>query len=276
MTDLVYYIHRTRTRALRQKYCSSVVNHRPLFLKKRRPTLTRDVNNNINQSKWYHWCLVDRTNRTQFEYCDIFCDKSSMFGFEQRLPNGYRKCLTDILDDGATYEDVPRHPSELFVDFLFLASQADARDPATLKRYGITHVVNCVGNSTSRRNPYKASTGVIKYYQFSSDDCPSYPMIAQHFDPVRNFLDEAYESGGRALVHCKAGVNRSATLCVAYMMLKKKMTLLKAVAVAKRKRIYVLTNTGFRQQLIDFAKNNDLVTEKNGKSNRGRHARNSY
>ena len=35
------------------------------------------------------------------------------------------------------------------------------------------------------------------------------------------FVDNARHGGGRVLIHCASGVNRSAALCVAYLMMSK-------------------------------------------------------
>lgn len=54
---------------------------------------------------------------------------------------------------------------------------------------------------------------------------------------------------GKVLVHCHVGVSRSATLVLAYLMLKQKLTLVEAVCAIKDNR-GVIPNRGFLRQLI--------------------------
>lgn len=49
------------------------------------------------------------------------------------------------------------------------------------------------------------------------DDVPS-ANLAPYFDRVANKLNEVIARGGRVLVHCMAGISRSSTLCIAYLM----------------------------------------------------------
>lgn len=44
--------------------------------------------------------------------------------------------------------------------------------------------------------------------------------IIQHFQQVKDFIDEGLNSGGKILVHGNAGISRSAALVLAYMMEK--------------------------------------------------------
>ena len=59
-------------------------------------------------------------------------------------------------------------------------------------------------------------------------------------------------SGGKTLVHCVAGVSRSATLCLAYLIKHERMPLKKAFAHLKSRRQSIKPNAGFFTQLIEF------------------------
>lgn len=54
---------------------------------------------------------------------------------------------------------------------------------------------------------------------------------------------------GKVLVHCHVGVSRSATLVLAYLMLKQNLTLVEAICAVKDNR-GVIPNRGFLRQLI--------------------------
>lgn len=59
-------------------------------------------------------------------------------------------------------------------------------------------------------------------------------------------------AGGKTLVHCVAGVSRSASLCLAYLIKHERMPLRKAFAHLRSRRPSIRPNTGFFTQLIEF------------------------
>ena len=159
-------------------------------------------------------------------------------------------------------------PGEL-LDYLFIGNMREARNPRVLRRFRITHVLNCAASpkSTSGEDEdcfrYDPDTsGVTAYEEFEARDNDGYPILS-HFNRARKFIDEARDSGGRALVHCEMGVNRSGAICIAYMMLAQNITLLKVLKMVKRERPVVLVNEGFQKQLIEFARDHDLLYKDN-------------
>jgi len=60
----------------------------------------------------------------------------------------------------------------------------------------------------------------------------------------------------RVLVHCQAGISRSATLVIAYLIKHQKMNLKDAYLHVKSKRPQIGPNKGFIQQLMDFVLKN--------------------
>ena len=78
--------------------------------------------------------------------------------------------------------------------------------------------------------------------------------ISKHFDKVLLFMEAAVRGGGKILVHCNLGVNRSGAVAAAYLMTSQNLTLLATVALLKKKRQMVLSNKGFRRQIVAFAR----------------------
>lgn len=60
------------------------------------------------------------------------------------------------------------------------------------------------------------------------------------------------KKGGKTLVHCVAGVSRSATICLAYLVKYQQMTLEQAYRHVKKRRSVIHPNAGFWRQLIDY------------------------
>uniref|UniRef100_A0A8C7Z9U6 Protein-tyrosine-phosphatase n=1 Tax=Oryzias sinensis TaxID=183150 RepID=A0A8C7Z9U6_9TELE len=73
-----------------------------------------------------------------------------------------------------------------------------------------------------------------------------------HFDWVADKVRVTAENGGRTLVHCNAGVSRSAALCMAFLMRHRGATLLDAHAWLKSCRPIIRPNHGFWRQLIVY------------------------
>ncbi|KAK3828510.1 MAG: protein-tyrosine phosphatase-like protein [Benniella sp.] len=77
-----------------------------------------------------------------------------------------------------------------------------------------------------------------------------YINLIQHFPDTFKFIDDAISNGGKVLVHCMAGVSRSATIVTAYMMKHKKMSASDALVAVQSIRPIVDPNDGFVRQLI--------------------------
>jgi hypothetical protein len=78
--------------------------------------------------------------------------------------------------------------------------------------------------------------------------------ITEHFEKVFAFISEAKAtSSGRILVHCRAGISRSATFVLGYLMHAGHVTSLRdALKWVVVQRPYVLPNKSFREQLLDY------------------------
>jgi protein-tyrosine phosphatase len=63
----------------------------------------------------------------------------------------------------------------------------------------------------------------------------------------------------KVFVHCAAGMSRSATIVIAYLMWKQKMLLCDAIDFVKKKRPIISPNLNFMRQLQTFQ---DLLIKK--------------
>lgn len=64
--------------------------------------------------------------------------------------------------------------------------------------------------------------------------------------------EEAHQSGHGVLVHCQAGVSRSATIVIAYLMKHTLMTMTDAYKYVRSRRPVVSPNLNFMGQLLEF------------------------
>ena len=66
------------------------------------------------------------------------------------------------------------------------------------------------------------------------------------------FPDNVKNSQGKVLVHCHAGISRSATICLAYLIACHKVSLSEAFQYVKRRRHVISPNFNFMGQLMKF------------------------
>lgn len=79
--------------------------------------------------------------------------------------------------------------------------------------------------------------------------------LLSHFEFTCNWISEAIEnSNGTVLVHCAAGVSRSASIVLAYIMKKFEMDFNEALKFVQKSRTSVSPNSGFCKQLIFWKK----------------------
>uniref|UniRef100_A0A8C2TS54 Uncharacterized protein n=1 Tax=Coturnix japonica TaxID=93934 RepID=A0A8C2TS54_COTJA len=81
--------------------------------------------------------------------------------------------------------------------------------------------------------------------------CPSQERM-QHFKESIKFIHECRLHGGGCLVHCLAGVSRSTTILVAYLMTVTELGWERCLAATKAVRSYASPNFGFQQQLQEY------------------------
>ena len=60
--------------------------------------------------------------------------------------------------------------------------------------------------------------------------------VVLFFQPIFDFIDQLLCNGKHVLIHCLAGAHRAGTTAIAYLMYKKKISLQKAIVLAKLRR----------------------------------------
>ncbi|XP_077418020.1 dual specificity protein phosphatase 18 [Vanacampus margaritifer] len=112
--------------------------------------------------------------------------------------------------------------------------------------------ITCIINVTETKSCSAALHGV-EYIHIPLPDSPSSPL-GDHFDEMADKIQHVAQSGGRTLVHCNAGVSRSAALCMAFLVKHRDATLAEAHARVKTCRPMARPNNGFWKQLIEYEK----------------------
>ena len=81
-----------------------------------------------------------------------------------------------------------------------------------------------------------------------------------------NFIDNAITSKKNILVHCMAGVSRSASVVIYYFMKKYGLSYNRAEKMVKDKRSIINPNVCFKEQLLGYQKKRDKFSEQDVKA----------
>lgn len=107
---------------------------------------------------------------------------------------------------------------------LFLCG-AGVAIPCFIEKLGVTCIVNAAPELPD--TPLPESNPL--YYQVPVLDKGDIDL-KYYFDEVADLIEQVRLADGRSMVHCVAGVSRSASLCIAYLMKHMGMTLREAFA----------------------------------------------
>jgi protein-tyrosine phosphatase len=157
-----------------------------------------------------------------------------------------------------TFQGELYYPPRRITNHVWVGSRATAADPVFLKKNEIKFVVNC------------------------SKDIPKYSEIPMLRVPVNDSPQDTEKMGkflkmaslairdvtrynGNVLIHCYAGMNRSATVAAAYLMTIKGLTAQQAMDIIKKKKPETFTPMNFRPALKSYEetlKKNGVIAKK--------------
>ncbi|KAL4649215.1 dual specificity protein phosphatase 1 [Arapaima gigas] len=145
-------------------------------------------------------------------------------------------CTTPLYDQGGPVEILP---------FLYLGSAYHASRKDMLDTLGISALINVSANCPNHFE------GHYEYKSIPVEDDHK-ADISSWFNEAIEFIDTVKNRGGRVFVHCQAGISRSATICLAYLMHTNRVKLDEAFEFVKQRRSIISPNFSFMGQLLQF------------------------
>ncbi|CCW66566.1 unnamed protein product [Phytomonas sp. Hart1] len=164
-------------------------------------------------------------------------------------PTLYRSYLTQEL--GSKLPNITINWNKIYPDeivrHIYCGSLRSAQSQMVYRKLDISYVLT-IGRGLMPVPPEGGRHKVIVV-----DDIPG-ADISYSFQEAAEFINESLKKGKGCLVHCFAGLSRSATIVIAYLMSEKKMRMDDAYMLTKKGRPAIFPNKSFLEQLIELDK----------------------
>ena len=135
--------------------------------------------------------------------------------------------------------------SSLIEERLYLGKMTNANNQEELQQLGITHILTVCSQGCYT---YPG----IEYHRMNIYDLPD-TRIDHLFEEAFEIITSVLSGGGTLLVHCFAGVSRSASIIISYIMKKRGYSFEQALQYVKERRPVVNPNMGFVKQLRNYS-----------------------
>ncbi|KAL8665893.1 MAG: hypothetical protein Q9202_001829 [Teloschistes flavicans] len=135
-------------------------------------------------------------------------------------------------------------PSRI-LPYMYLGNLGHANNPQLLRALGIKRVLS-VGESVGWTKGQKESWGsrnvlFVDRVQDNGVDC-----LTKDFERCLEFIGKGKAEGTATLVHCRVGVSRSATICIAEVMASLEMSFPRAYCFVRARRLNVIIQPHLR------------------------------
>ncbi|XP_039748819.1 dual specificity protein phosphatase Mpk3 isoform X1 [Pararge aegeria] len=160
----------------------------------------------------------------------------------------------DALSSGSSSEceDTHTHVQQEFpieiLPNLYLGNSTNSEDCEALARHNIKYILNVTPDLP---NTFEADGCGISYLKIPIADHWS-QNLAVYFPQAIRFIEEAMTARCGVLVHCVAGVSRSVTVTLAYLMQRHRLCLRDAFELVRSRKTDIAPNFHFMRQLHSF------------------------
>jgi len=153
-----------------------------------------------------------------------------------------------IQDDKRLYKPIALNNCDQILPYLYLGGVQAASDTESLVQQGIRAVCCCCRELEFPTNEFNKD---IEYYRVDVEDMSREP-IELYWPEATEFIHSWVSREQPVLVHCRAGVSRSASCVIAYLITYHNMSLHDAFFLVRSRRSIVTPNLGFMEKLGEF------------------------
>jgi protein-tyrosine phosphatase len=136
---------------------------------------------------------------------------------------------------------------------LYVTSTNGAKNKDLLKQLCITVVINCTDDTSNEffknDEDYKP---VYHTYHLRDEETDSIEILETSIDHAGEIIHNELKNGGCVLVHCVAGISRSPTLVLGYLLRYNMYTLKQALLVLLSVRNFIAPNLRYMTTLIRY------------------------
>ncbi|XP_055335153.1 dual specificity protein phosphatase 10-like [Paramacrobiotus metropolitanus] len=182
------------------------------------------------------------------DFCHQFPDLCENLTMKTATANRFCGSLTSPTKSPQDSVELEKVEASQILPFLFLGNENDAMNMQLLSAWNIKHILNVTSHA-----PCHFEESGIRYKRVSACDSGQQNLL-QHFNEAFDFIEEARKSNSSILIHCQAGVSRSATIVVAYVMHHLGISMNEAYNLVKTKRSVISPNFNFMGQLMQYEK----------------------
>ncbi len=134
------------------------------------------------------------------------------------------------------------------LNYLYVGSQQDVLNEDIMRANGINYVLN-----VSKTCPSPTHIAPGHFHRIPVRDNYGEKLLPW-FEDAMNFIEKVRSANGCVIIHCLAGISRSPTVAIAYIMKHLNMNVDDAYKYVKEKRQSISPNFNFLGQLLEFEK----------------------
>ncbi|KAL4802305.1 hypothetical protein BDV18DRAFT_154356 [Aspergillus unguis] len=151
-------------------------------------------------------------------------------------------------------------PSRI-LPYMYLGNLSHANNPEMLWELGIRRVLS-IGEAVTWTDSDLAKIGVENLMHISKVQDNGIDPLTQEFDRCLEFIRRGKSDGTATLVHCRVGVSRSATICIAEVMASLNLSFPRAYCYVRARRLNVIIQPHLRF-VYELLKWEELQQKKN-------------
>ena len=156
----------------------------------------------------------------------------------------YEKYSSNEFNENINIIKTSYQPISQITANLYLGNIFDAQNIKKLLKLGIKKVLSLITDTQLLKYPDEIEHKLIEIEDYPKEN------IIQYFYECLLFIDD----NKKVLVHCFAGLSRSTTIVIAYLMWKNQLSFLEAIHLVEQIRPNINPNFGFVKQLKMFEK----------------------
>ncbi|RDL37366.1 Uncharacterized protein BP5553_04799 [Venustampulla echinocandica] len=130
-------------------------------------------------------------------------------------------------------------------DYMYLGNLGHANNPDLLKQMGIRQILS-VGETASWKDGELESWGKDNVMNIQRVQDNGVDPLSDEFERCLEFIDRGRAQNTATLVHCRVGVSRSATICIAEVMRSLNLSFPRAYCFVRARRLNVIIQPHLR------------------------------